>query len=326
MPQSAAPVHQYQPPYFGAAYYPELWPAAQVAQDIALMREAGMNCMRMGEFAWSRMEPQPGRYDFDWLHAVVDQLAAAGIAAILGTPTATPPIWLIEQHPEVLGVSDQGVVKQHGARRHACPTNPVYRDFCARIVTQMAREFGQDPNVIGWQIDNEIYVTNPGPVGCCCRVCQQKYHEAMRQRYGTIAALNAAWGTGLWSQEYQSFEQLPIPRTDTWHHPALQQTWMQAQSDACVDFVHAQADILHRLVTQPVGTDMMPLLGLSYEKMHRKLDVVQFNHYNDKDNLWHTVFWMDYLRTLKETPFWSTETSTCQSINPPQHEQGCRLF
>ncbi|MCX6374960.1 MAG: beta-galactosidase, partial [Armatimonadetes bacterium] len=144
------------PPYLGAAYYPEDWPIEQIDDDIALMKAAGTNIMRIAEFAWSRMEPDEGKYDFDWLHLVVEKLGAAGISVIMCTPTCTPPIWLIEKHPETLFVREDGAPVYHGARRHACPNSPVYRDHCARIVTKMAEEFGQDDRIIGWQIDNEV--------------------------------------------------------------------------------------------------------------------------------------------------------------------------
>ena len=297
------------PPWFGAAYYPEDWPLEQIDADIALMKQAGMNVMRIGEFAWGRMEPQEGQYDFAWLHLVVDKLGKAGIATILGTPTATPPPWLTERYPEVLFVTDMGVRNQHGARRHVCPNSPVYRDHCARIVTRMAREFGRDPNVIGWQIDNEIYPR--GARGCCCPVCHRMFQDAMRTKYGTIEALNAAWGNDLWSQAYQSFGQLPVPRSDTWHHPSLLTAWMVFGSDSYIAYSDHQAGILHALTKQPVGTDMMPLFGLSYHGIHRKLDVAQYNHYNTMDNLWMAPFWMDLCRSLKDRPFWNTETSTC---------------
>ena len=306
---------EHRPPYFGAAYYPEDWPLEQIDQDIAMMKETGMNCMRIGEFAWSRMEPREGHYDFDWLHLVVDKLAAAGIATIMGTPTATPPAWLSEKYPQVLGVTDTGVVKQHGARRHACPNNPVYREHCARIVTKMAREFGQDPNVIGWQIDNEVYPNGVCERGCFCPVCYARFLEALRRKFGDIDALNRAWCTDLWSQTYQSFSQIPPPRSTTWHHPALVLEWMLFQSDSYVEFVHHQGEILHRLARQPVGTDMMPMLGVSYQRMFEKLDVVQHNHYHSTHDLWQAAFWMDYLRPLKNRPFWNTETSTCWGGN-----------
>jgi beta-galactosidase GanA len=300
--------NRHSPPYFGAAYYPEAWPLEQVDEDIALMKKAGMNVMRIAEFAWSRMEPQEGQYDFAWLHTVVDKLGKAGLATILCTPTATPPAWLVSRYPEVLLVNENGLPSQHGARRHVCSNSPVYRDHCGRIAARMAGEFGRDPNVIGWQIDNEIY---PWTRGCCCPVCHRLFQDAMRSRFGTIEALNAAWGLHLWSQDYTSFAELPIPATRTWHHPSLLTAWMAFQSDSYVAFSDHQAGILHRHATQPVGTDMMPLMGLSFHAIHRKLDLVQYNHYNTMENLWQAPFWMDLCRPLKPAPFWNTETSTC---------------
>ncbi|NLE67501.1 MAG: beta-galactosidase [Lentisphaerae bacterium] len=298
------------PPYFGAAYYPEAWPLEQVDEDIALMKKAGMNVMRVAEFAWSRMEPQEGSYDFDWLHTVVDKLGKAGIAAIMCTPTATPPAWLTSRYPEVLFVDENGVPNQHGARRHVCSNSPVYRGHCGRIVTALAREFGRDPNVIGWQIDNELYPHSGR--GCCCPVCLRMFHDAMRARFGTIEALNAAWCNRLWSQDYTSFAELPVPRSSAGHHPSLLTAWMRFQSDSYAAFCSHQAGILHRLtVKQPVGTDMMPGMGLSYHDIHRSLDLVQYNHYCSMDSLWEAPFWMDICRPIKPAPFWNTETSTC---------------
>ncbi len=301
-------IEAFSPPYLGSAYYPEDWPAEQVDEDARLMREAGLTVARIGEFAWSKMEPKEGKFDFKWLHAVVEKLEKYGIATVLGTPTATPPIWLTKKYPEILWVFDNGVKMQHGTRRHVCSNNSTYRKHCARIVTAMAKEFGRDPRVISWQIDNEIYPVNRG---CCCEVCQEKFQEAMRQRYGTIDKLNEAWGNNLFSIAYQSFGQLEAPRSDTWHHPSLTTAWMRFQSDSIVDFVDAQADILRKFTTAPIGTDMMPVNGLGYEQTFRKLDVVQFNHYDDAESLWRPIFWFDHARTIKDRPFWNTETATC---------------
>ena len=295
------------PPYLGAAYYPECWPAAQVDKDIALMKDAGMNVMRVAEFAWSRIEPSKGKFDFEWLHRVVDKLASADIGVIMCTPTATPPIWLTEKHPEVLYQTENGRDVSHGGRRHYCPMSPIYRDYTKVVVERMAREFCNDPAIIGWQIDNEVnFFKKP----CVCPVCVAAFRRMMREKYKTIENLNTAWCTTLWSQEYSSFDQLPIPRTDIWHHPSLLTAWSEFGSFAYVDYVGFQADILHQSVTQPIGTDMMPTGQVDYVDMHRQLDVVQFNHYIGMEQLWHTGFWFDFLRGLKSRPFWNTETHT----------------
>jgi len=301
--------HPWSPPYLGAAYYPEDWPLEQIDDDIALMKQAGMNVMRVGEFAWSSMEPKEGVFDFDWLHLAVDKLSAAGIATVMCTPTCTPPAWLVERYPETLFVDPNGRPASHGGRRHACPISPVYRAHCERIVTKMAEEFGHDDRIIGWQIDNEVYPH--GSRACCCPACVSKFQDDMRKRFGTIEALNEAWCTTLWSQTYSSFSQLPVPRGDIWHHPSLLAAWDQFNSRSYVEFVEHQADILHRLTDHPIGTDMMMILGIDHYDMNRNLDIVQYNHYHFREGLWQAAFWFDYIRPIKDKPFWNTETSTC---------------
>lgn len=304
-------MENFKGPYLGAAYYPEDWPLEQIDDDIAIMKQIGMNVMRLGEFAWSRMEPKEDKFDFDWLHLAVDKLKNANIAVIMGTPTCTPPVWMAEKYPEILVVKDSGQISQHGGRRHACPNNPVYRQYCEKIVTKLAQEFCEDENIIGWQIDNELYPEPRNGRGCCCPVCHKKFQEAMKKKFGGIEALNKSWGTDLWSQTYQSFSQLPIPRMDTWHHPSFLTAWMDFQSDSYVDFTEQQADILHKLCKQPVGTDMMCMGGINYHKIHQCLDIVQINNYHQQQDLWEVIFWYDMMRTIKDTPFWNVETSTC---------------
>ena len=134
---------------FGAAYYPEDWPESQRPYDIEMMKKAGMNVMRFGEFAWHNMEPRPGEFDFAWLHRVVDDLGANGIKSILGTPTATPPRWFLLRYPDAAVLEPNGQRALHGGRRHCCSNNPDYQRHSAAIVEAMAKEFGDDPNVIG---------------------------------------------------------------------------------------------------------------------------------------------------------------------------------
>lgn len=309
-----------QPPYFGAAYYPEAWPADQIDFDIEWMRKAGFNVMRVAEFAWARMEPREGHYEFDWLHRVVDKLGAAGIATMMGTPSATPPHWLTARYPEVHYIHPDGLQAVHGGRRHTCPNSPTYRDLCAKIVHKMGEAFGADERVIGWQIDNEVAPHNdrrPGPMfshSCTCPVCRARFADFMRERYGTIEALNEAWCLNLWSQKYDDFGELPVPDC-MWHHPALLEAWSEFSSHSWCDFVRAQAEILREHTKTPIGTDMMPFHIVDHYACHRDLDVVQINHYNYREGFRDIVLWFDYLRPVKgaKQPFWNTETSTCWS-------------
>ena len=293
-------------PFLGCAYYPEDWDDDQLSYDIQMMKKAGITCARIGEFAWRKMEPKRGQYEFGWLHRVVDALGEAGIAVILGTPTATPPIWLGETFPEVFVRHSNGTRQQHGGRRHCCSNNPRYLEASDQIVHAMGKEFGSDPNVIGWQLDNEIYTWG---TGCTCEYCMKAYHKRLKEQYGTIENLNARWNLNLFSQAYDSFEQIPGD-WDAWHNPHLKYEWAAAHYDADVKFMHRQAQILRRYTIAPIGTDMMPINGMGYEEMCGDLDVVMFNHYNTPANLSDAVFWFDFIRTVKDRPFWNTETAT----------------
>ena len=215
-------------PYLGVAYYPEDWPDEEMDKDIARMKEIGVNTARIAEFAWHRMEPHPGEFDFSYFHKVVDKLAAAGIAVVLGTPTATPPRWLERLYPDVMAENENGRVFSHGGRRHCCSNNPHYDAYSLRIVEKMAQEFADDPAVIGWQIDNEIYSFGNG---CFCPNCQAKFRERLRKKYKTIDALNDAWNLNLFSQWYDDFADVPAPR-DAWHNPHLVAEWEAFQQVA----------------------------------------------------------------------------------------------
>ena len=292
-------------PFLGCAYYPEDWADDQLDYDVKMMQKAGITCARIGEFAWRKMEPKPGQFEFDWLHRVIDRLSEAGIAVILGTPTATPPIWLGEEYPDVFVRHTNGTRAQHGGRRHCCSNNPHYLAACDRIVEAMGREFGSDPNVIGWQLDNEILAGQPG---CTCEYCMDRYHDRLQREYGTVEALNERWDLNLFSQAYDRFDQVPGDWT-AWHNPHLKFEWAAAHHDADIAFLHRQADILRKFSSAPIGTDMMPTNAMDYEAVCAGLDVVMFNHYNTYETLNDEVFWFDYLRTLKEHPFWNTETN-----------------
>ena len=299
-----------RPPYLGAAYYPEDWDPSEADRDIEKMLSVGINVARIGEFAWHKMEPADGEFDFGWLHETVDRLRKAGIGVILGTPTATPPIWLTKKYPDMLVEYKNGRVMQHSGRRHACSNHPEYLKYSARIVEKMAQEFGRDEAVIGWQIDNEIYLANNE--GCYCENCAKRYRAHLKNKFGTVGEMNARLNLELFSQAYDSFDEVPLPR-DTWVNPHLQQEFLISEGQANIDFVHLQARILKKYTDAPIGTDQIPLNGMNYRELHGPLDVVQFNHYNTPGDLWQCCLWFDYIRTLKDRPFWNTETATCFS-------------
>ena len=299
-----------KPPYLGVAYYPEDWDISEIDKDIEKMLDIGINVARIGEFAWRKMEPRDGEFDFSWLHFVVDKLKNAGLAIVMGTPTAVPPIWLTTKYPDMLVEYKNGRVMQHSGRRHACSNHPEYLKYSARIVEKMAQEFGSEEAIIGWQIDNEIYLHNNE--GCFCENCAKKYHEHLKNKFGTVEEMNKRLNLNLFSQAYDSFDEVPLPR-DTWVNPHLKQEFLISSGQAHIDFVGMQAAILKKYTKAPIGTDQMPINGMNYRNLHEPLDVIQFNHYNTPENLWECCLWFDYLRTMKDRPFWNTETATCFS-------------
>ena len=298
-----------KPPYFGAAYYPEGLTDSRINEDILQMKDTGINVVRIAEFAWSRLEPKEGEFSFGWLHRVVEQFDRAGLGVILCTPSATPPIWLTKKYPEILPMMEDGRRTTHGARQHFCPNNEIYAEYVERFNKKLVEEFDKYENVIGWQVDNEVYLWQGK--GCFCPVCRDKFHKYLQKRYGTIRKLNESWQTTLWSQEYEEFEDIPLPRSDVWTHPSLKINWLEFQEDAIAHHVQRQYRTLHTGTKKPVGTDMMPAPFVSHVKLMQGADVVMFNHYNSEKNLGGVFFWFEYLKTLSDHPLWNTETDPC---------------
>ncbi len=289
----------------GAAYYPEMWDEKEVEVDIARMKGLGVNCMRVGEFAWGKMQPNEEEFDFDWLLRVVDRLYAAGIYTIMCTPTCTPPRWMLDKYKEMRSVDSAGVRAEVSSRCHPCKTSPKMREKNAIIVEKMAEVFGKHPGVIGWQIDNEIF---PYGDGCYCSLCVRAFRKYLKERYGTIGELNRKWGTVRWSLEYSAFKDIQPPRAGQWRHPSLCVEWLRFQCRQIVSYVDDQAKIIRRHSSAPIGTDMMLTNLLGYYETTEHLDVVQFNHYNPASELPQTAFSYDFLRCVKDKPFWVTET------------------
>jgi len=222
--------------HFGAAYYPEHWPEERWAEDIRLMQEANLTVVRMGEFAWSTMEPSAGQFNFDWLDRAIEKLAAAGIVSVLGTPTAAPPAWLVEEHPDLLAAGETGRPVQFGNRCHYCVNSPEFHAATSRIVSAMAEHFGANPSIIGWQIDNEFNRV------CYCECCQHLFQQFLARKFGSLDALNEHWATNYWSQTYSSWEQIPIPIGA--HNPGLMLEFKHFVTLSYRGFQRLQIDLL----------------------------------------------------------------------------------
>lgn len=294
--------------YIGAAYYPELWSPAEIDRDIEQMKAHGMNVMRIGEFAWSRMERHEGEFDMSFFRHVMDKLYENGIDTILCTPTCTPPRWLFEKYPDAKRVICNGVRNERldiHARCHPCKSNLDVREKNRQIVREMAKELGHHPGLIGWQIDNELFACDDG---CFCDNCIRLFREMLKEKYGTTDELNAAWHMDRWSLEYDFFDQVNPPRPGRWEHPSLQVEWLRFQNNLVISYAEDQAAVIREYSDAPIGTDMMTNNQLSYEKINQKLDIIQYNHYEKPADLWKTPFAYGFMRALKDRPFWVTET------------------
>ncbi len=254
--------------YFGVDYHPEQWvypyagtkehPESQWEKDIELMVAAGINVVRLGEFAWGLCEPEDGKYDFDWLGRAVDLISKAGIKVVLATPTAAPPIWLAQKHPEILPIDERGLVKREGTRRAVCLNSDVFWTYSKRIVEQLAKRFGKHKDLIAWQIDNGI--GGNFTEASFNEDTRRDWHAWLEAKYETVGRLNELMGLRHWGQVVSSFKQVPMPMAaPTPHNPALVLDWCRFCSDTIVQFVKMQADILHELTPQPVTTNLRPL-------------------------------------------------------------------
>ncbi|MGP6088446.1 beta-galactosidase [Antarctobacter jejuensis] len=269
----------------GTCYYPEHWPRDIWEEDARRMAEAGLTWVRIGEFAWSRLEPQPGHYAFDWLDDAISVLGAAGLKVVLGTPTATPPRWMIDRHPDMLAVDDQGRPRKFGSRRHYCFSHEGYRRECATIVTKLAERYGRNPHVAAWQTDNEY--------GChdtilsYSNAARTAFRGWLRARYpgkgndGDIEALNTAWGNVFWSMDYDSFDQIDLPNlTVTEPNPSHVLDFRRFSSDQVVSFNRLQVDIIRAHSEAPIAHNYMGrITDFDHYKVGEDLEIASWDSY-----------------------------------------------
>jgi beta-galactosidase len=227
----------------GVCYYPEHWPEERWAIDAAMMAEAGLKHVRIGEFSWSRMEPDPGRYDFAWLDRAIETLAAKGMHIVLGTPTATPPKWLVDSMPDMVAVDAQGRPRKFGSRRHYCFSHEGYLRECDRIVTALANRYGSHGAVTAWQTDNEYGCHDT--VESYSEAALKAFRDWLGRKYQSPDALNRAWGNVFWSMEYRSFEEIDLPNlTVTEANPSHRLDFQRFSSDQVAAFNRRQVKII----------------------------------------------------------------------------------
>ncbi|MEU1132027.1 beta-galactosidase [Streptomyces sp. NPDC005900] len=266
---------------YGADYNPEQWPREVWAEDVRLMREAGVNIVSLGIFSWARLQPAEDTWDFAWLDHVMDLLHAGGIAVDLATATASPPPWLTTAHPEILPVTASGETLWPGARQHWRPTSPVFRTHALRLVRAMADRYAGHPALVAWHISNELGCHN---VYDYSDDAARAFRVWLRERYRTLDALNHAWGTAFWSQRYGDWEQILPPRLAASHpNPTQQLDFKRFSSDALKEYLRAERDILRDLTPDvPVTTNFMVMggtKGMNYADWADETDFVSNDHY-----------------------------------------------
>ncbi|MFH8798359.1 beta-galactosidase [Streptomyces sp. NPDC017936] len=277
---------------YGADYNPEQWPRDVWEEDVRLMREAGVTVVSVAIFSWARIQPGHDTWDFGWLDEVMDLLHAHDIGVDLATATASPPPWLTTAHPEILPVTANGETVWPGARQHWRPTSPVFREHALRLVRELATRYKDHPALVAWHISNELGCHN---VYDYSDDAARAFRDWLRARYGTLEALNHAWGTAFWSQRYSDWEQILPPRLAASHpNPTQQLDFKRFSSDALKDYLRAEREILREITPDvPATTNFMVMgntKGMNYADWADEIDFVSNDHYvhpgpQDRDEL-----------------------------------------
>ena len=296
----------------GVDYYPEHWDPALWEHDARQMEDAGITVVRLAEFAWSRLEPSEGEFDFEWLDRAIATLERRRIAVVLGTPTATPPVWLTHRYRDVLPVDNKGHAHHPGVRLHRCYNSPSLRKYGERIIDRMTRHYGAHPAVIGWQTDNELAAND-----CHCEHCTLRFRSWLQNKYETLEALNREWGTVVWSGEFNEWIQVRTPLGGSpYLNPSMLLDFRRFCSDSVAAFNRFQAEIIrrnspgrfvtHNLWGYPVTAD--------YYDMFDSMDFASVDYYpatdladDSKSRMYHGALTLDLTRGIKQKNFWVME-------------------
>ncbi|MCX6345546.1 MAG: beta-galactosidase [Armatimonadetes bacterium] len=261
---------------FGADYYPEHWPEERWETDARMMKEAGFNITRLAEFAWVKMEPREGEFDFDWLLRAINILNDHGIQSVIGTPTATPPAWLCINKPSVMRVNEQRQQITFGNRQQSCINQPEYLEACDHIIEALADAMDGNDGVYGWQIDNEFWAP------CYCDECQKLFQKWLQEKYGTLQALEAAWGAIFWSQTYTDWRQIPLPwATSGAPNPSLALDYRRFISDSYESFTKRQIKLIRQYSDKPITHNFMGISPdeINYQQIADHLDFASWDNY-----------------------------------------------
>ena len=304
----------------GSDYYPEHFPIENVSKDASLMKTGGLNIVRMGDFAWFKMQPDSNTYTLDWLVKTVDTLGKHQIKTLLCTPTAAIPKWMFDQYPDIMQVTETGQRKSYGKRRHACLNNETYRNYSVKIAQQLATAFANNPNVEGFQIDNELMAEEPY---CYCETCRLKFSNWLKDKYKTIENLNNTWGLTFWSENLTDFNQVFLPRKGD--NPGCFVDYQAFYSDCTIEYFKLQRDAIKKVNPRFKVTHNICSSGFIYRldmyKLAQSCDFLSLDNYPytwTLENEYAPVDNFDYhpamasmalsqIRGTLHTPFWINE-------------------
>lgn len=321
--QLARPRYEHRGIDFGCDYNPEQWDPAVWREDVALMREVGVSLVAINIFGWSDLQGPDGAVDFSRLDEIIGLLHEAGIRINLGTGTSSPPPWLAARHPEMLPMTIDGTLRYPGGRQAWCPSSPVFRRYALELVEAVAQRYGQHPAVALWHVSNELGCHN---AHCYCDVSAAAFRRWLRARYGSIAALNRAWGTSFWSQRYTDWDEIGTPRlTPATRNPGQVLDFSRFSSDELLEYYRGELEVIRRHSRIPVTTNFMVtahIRELDYWTWAPEMDVIANDHYLDhrlEDPFSELAFAADLTRGLAGGEPWMLMEHSTGSVNWQPH-------
>ncbi|GAA1683496.1 beta-galactosidase [Microbacterium lacus] len=322
-PKLARPRYEHRGIDFGCDYNPEQWDPAVWREDVALMREVGVSLVAINIFGWSDLQGPDGGIDFSRLDEIIGLLHDADIRVNLGTGTSSPPPWLAARHPEILPMTIDGTLRYPGGRQAWCPSSPVFRRYALDLVEAVAERYGQHPAVALWHVSNELGCHN---AHCYCDVSAAAFRRWLRERYGSIAALNRAWGTSFWSQRYTDWDEIGTPRlTPATRNPGQVLDFSRFSSDELLGHYRAELEVIRRHSRVPVTTNFMVtahIRELDYWTWAPEMDVIANDHYLDHrlaDPSSELAFAADLTRGLAGGGPWMLMEHSTGSVNWQPH-------